>query len=312
MTLILRRRVPRAPALLLVCAALVMCAAPAAAQATPTNVRFAAPGAGQLQSGLVPAKVTWVDADAAPDEQFRVGSSPTNLGDVGSNTFFFDTTGLPDGPHSFTPIVKYASSASYYAGTPITLYIDNTAPTASIVSGPASGAQVYPGAQTFTVAASDGYYANPGVAEVRCTLTNITSGVALGDVSCAAARSFTTIALDLGTYRFAVVATDRRGHASAAAARTFSVIAVPPPVVEPTPAAAPAGPAAATPLVPIVQPAPSSAAAVVTSTAPLKHCVVPLLHGYTLAAAKVRIARANCSVGLITTARGMQSRVGLV
>ncbi|MBC7461832.1 MAG: hypothetical protein H7287_10765, partial [Thermoleophilia bacterium] len=116
-------------------------------------------------------------------------------------------------------------------------------------------------------------------------------------------------ALDLGTYRFAVVATDRRGHASAVADRTFSVIAVPPPVVEPTPAAAAA---AATPLVPIVQPPPSSAAAVVASTAPLKYCVVPLLHGYTLAAAKVRIARANCFVGLITTARGMKSRVGLV
>ncbi|MCW2974595.1 MAG: hypothetical protein JWN72_2868 [Thermoleophilia bacterium] len=292
--------------------ACVACVLPAAAFAAPTNVQFAAPGAGQLQDGLVYAKVTWTDADRDLAEHFRVGSSPTNLGVVDSQTFFLNTAGLPDGPQSFTPVVKYESSASFFSGTPITLYVDNTAPTATVADGPANGAEVHPGAQVFTVTASDGYYAAAGVSEVRCSLTDLTSGVVLADLSCKAARSFTTGDLELGSYRFSVTASDRRNHRSAAATRTFSVVPVPPvvtpPVVAPAPEPAPA--AAASPA-PRVETAPNAAAAVVTK-APVRYCVVPILRGYTLAAAKVRLARAGCAVGQVTRARGLRTRVGKV
>jgi YVTN family beta-propeller protein/VCBS repeat-containing protein len=187
----------------------------AAADTTAPTVSFIAPADGEAVSGAVGLIATASDDVGVAGVQFWANGVVVEAEVHGSlYGVLVPTTAAPDGAYLVTAVARDAAGNTT-TSAPITIIVDNTAPTVTLTA-PADGATVA-GVVTVTATASD----NVGVAWVEFR-TNDNSEGAVDTTSPYGVSESTTAAPD-GTYVVTAVARDTAGNITISAPVTFIV-----------------------------------------------------------------------------------------
>jgi hypothetical protein len=184
-----------------------------AADTTPPTVSVTAPADGATVSGLVTLTATASDNVGVAGVQFLVNGGPVGAEDTGSPySLSALTTAANNGTYLVTARAR-DTAGNTTTSAPVTIIVDNTAPTVAITS--AGGA--VSGLVTLTATASD----NVGVAGVQFLVNG--GPVGAEDTGSPYSLSAPTTAANNGTYTLTAVARDAAGNTTTSAPVTITV-----------------------------------------------------------------------------------------
>jgi hypothetical protein len=185
------------------------------ADTTPPTVSITSPASGATVSGMITVEATASDNLGVVGVQFKYnGISFGPEMTTAPYSVTGDTTAAPNGSYTLTAVARDAAG-NLTTSAPVTVTVDNTAPTVSITS-PASGATVS-GMITVTASASD----NVGIAGVQFKYNGISIGPERTTAPYSVTGDTTTIAN--GSYTLTAVARDTVGHLTTSAPVTVTV-----------------------------------------------------------------------------------------
>jgi len=177
----------------------------------PPTVAFATPANGAMLSGVVQVQVSASDNAGVASVSVRVDNGTPFTDTSAPYTFSWDTTAVPDGPHTLTATATDTSGNTATAQLGVTVTNapppDTTPPTVSFAA-PANGATVA-GVVQIQLSASD----SVAVASVSVRVDN---GTPFTDTSAPYTFSWDTTAVSDGPHTLTATATDTSGNTATA------------------------------------------------------------------------------------------------
>ena len=186
------------------------------ADTTAPTVAMTAPANGATVSGTVNLTATASDNVGVVGVQFLVNGGLLGVEDTTADPYSVSvvTTAAQNGTYTLTARARDAAGNTT-TSAPITVTVDNTAPTVALTA-PAAGATVS-GTVTLTATASD----NVGVAGVQFKLDG--ANLLAEDLSSPYGVSWNTTTATNGTHTLTAVARDAAGNTTTSTARTVTV-----------------------------------------------------------------------------------------
>lgn len=185
---------------------------------TPPTVAMTAPAAGALVSGTtVSLSATAADNIKVASVQFRLdGANVGSLLTTSPYTFVWSTVGVSDGSHSLTAVAKDAAGNATTA-SPVTITVDNAAPTVSITAP--SSSTTLTGTTTVAATATDNT-GGSGIAKVELYVDGVLTATALAPPY---TFSWNTAAASFGGHTLTVKVYDKTTPANTATSAGIAV-----------------------------------------------------------------------------------------